>query len=55
MEEATYPHEIGIFLGYPLEDVLGFIQLVFWKVYDQNSVTRSRNYFHSLNMFVINL
>lgn len=26
MEEANYPHEIGIFLGYPFEDVLGFIQ-----------------------------
>ena len=51
MEEATYPHEIGIFLGYPLEDVLGFIQnkpcccMGAWKVYDQNSVTRCKELF----------
>lgn len=24
--ERDYPHEIGIFLGYPLEDVVGFIE-----------------------------
>ena len=37
----TFPHEIGIFLGYPLEDVLGFIEnggrnclsCGCWKVY----------------------
>ena len=51
MEEATYPHEIGIFLGYPLEDVLGFIQnkpcccMGAWKVYDQNSVSRCKELF----------
>ncbi|MCR5703678.1 MAG: DUF3793 family protein [Eubacterium sp.] len=36
-----FPHEIGIFLGYPLEDVLGFLQnngekfsyVGYWKVY----------------------
>lgn len=36
------PHEVGIFLGYPLEDVLGFIQndgkncltCGYWKVYE---------------------
>lgn len=38
-EGCSYPHEIGIFLGYPLEDVKGFIsnktcQLCgYWKVY----------------------
>lgn len=39
--EADYPHEIGIFLGYPLEDVTGFIEnkgqnfihMGYWKVY----------------------
>ncbi len=39
--EAGFPHEIGIFLGYPLEDVIGFIQNAgqnckccgCWKVY----------------------
>ncbi len=25
-EETAFPHEIGIFLGYPLGDVIGFIQ-----------------------------
>lgn len=40
-EQKKFPHEIGIFLGYPIEDVLGFIEnkgenYVFsgyWKVY----------------------
>lgn len=39
--EADYPHEIGVFLGYPLEDVIGFIEnrgwnyacCGYWKVY----------------------
>ncbi len=38
---GDFPHEIGVFLGYPMEDVLGFIQnrgenykiCGFWKVY----------------------
>lgn len=25
-EESEFPHEIGVFLGYPLEDVVGFIK-----------------------------
>lgn len=25
-QEPQFPHEIGIFLGYPVEDVLGFIE-----------------------------
>lgn len=40
-EEEEFPHEIGVFLGYPLEDVRGFIENVgqnfvclgFWKAY----------------------
>lgn len=40
-ETADFPHEIGIFLGYPLEDVKGFIEnggkncigCGMWKVY----------------------
>ena len=40
MEEG-FPHEIGIFLGYPIEDVLGYIEnngkeyllCRYWKVY----------------------
>ncbi len=39
--EQEYPHEIGIFLGYPLNDVVGFIEnhgrnftcCGYWKVY----------------------
>lgn len=39
---TEYPHEIGVFLGYPLGDVCGFIQnkgknyklCKYWKVYD---------------------
>lgn len=39
--EESFPHEIGVFLGYPLEDVLGFIEndgrnclsCGCWKVY----------------------
>lgn len=40
-EDAEFPHEMGFFLGYPLEDVVGFIQnqgkdflhTGYWKVY----------------------
>ncbi len=40
--ETEFPHEIGIFLGYPLIDVIGFIENEgknfvcsgYWKVYD---------------------
>lgn len=40
-EYDGFPHEIGVFLGYPLEDVIGFIQhegrdckcCGLWKVY----------------------
>lgn len=40
-QEGEFPHEIGVFLGYPLEDVVGFIQnrgknckcTGCWKVY----------------------
>lgn len=39
--EQDFPHEIGVFLGYPLADVIGFIQnrgknftaCGYWKVY----------------------
>lgn len=41
MKQEGFPHEIGIFLGYPLEDVIGFTQnkgencklCGYWKVY----------------------
>lgn len=40
-QEGDFPHEIGLFLGYPLEDVVGFTQhrgkeckcSGYWKVY----------------------
>jgi len=45
---AGFPHETGIFLGYPLEDVLGFIKnkgqnyklLGYWKVYSNEAAAR---------------
>lgn len=45
-----FPHEIGIFLGYPLEDVVGFIQnqgraftcCGYWKVYGDPETARRR-------------
>lgn len=41
LESENFPHEIGVFLGYPLEDVMGFIEnkgenfklCGAWKVY----------------------
>lgn len=43
----SFPHEIGLFLGYPLEDVKGFIENLgqnckccgLWKVYSNESET----------------
>lgn len=29
--EQAYPHEVGVFLGYPLEDVIGFIENQGWN------------------------
>ena len=48
-EICDFPHEIGVFLGYPLEDVLGYIEnkgrnsklTGYWKVYgDANEARR---------------
>lgn len=48
-ESDKFPHEIGIFLGYPLEDVIGFIKNCgknclccgYWKVYsDENNAKK---------------
>ncbi len=54
-EGAEYPHEIGIFLGYPLPDVEGFIEqggegclcTGYWKVYSNE--TRARELFRSFD------
>ena len=49
-DPACFPHELGLFLGYPLEDVQGFIQndgknylfKGFWKVYAKEEASRER-------------
>lgn len=46
----SFPHEIGIFLGYPVDDVLGFIEngganylfCGFWKVYSNPESARRK-------------
>lgn len=46
--ECRAPHEIGVFLGYPLEDVVGFIENAgercklcgYWKVYSDETAAR---------------
>ncbi len=50
----SFPHEIGLFLGYPLPDVLGFIQYKgqnskctgYWQVYgdEQDAQRRFKSY-----------
>lgn len=48
--EEEYPHEIGVFLGYPLEDVVGFIRhrgrdficCGMWKVYGDAAAAQRR-------------
>ncbi len=49
--EPTFPHEIGVFLGYPLQDVKAFITpnkecllIGYWKVY--GNVKNCRKTFH---------
>lgn len=47
LKTCDFPHEIGIFLGYPLEDVNGFIKnkgnnykhVGYWKVYGNLNAT----------------
>ena len=48
--EREFPHEIGVFLGYPLTDVVGFIEnqgrnytcCGYWKVYGDPAEARDR-------------
>jgi predicted Zn-ribbon and HTH transcriptional regulator len=48
LQQEEFPHEIGVFLGYPLEDVLGFIKFKghnckcsgIWKVYGNEDETQ---------------
>ena len=52
LNETKFPHEIGIFLGYPLQDVLGFINhemcyyVGTWKVYNSNKVEYFKTLFN---------
>ena len=63
-ENGDFPHEIGLFLSYPPEDVKGFIEQAkpkfsgYWKVYgDENSAREiferykrcTESYLHQLN------
>jgi hypothetical protein len=48
--KLSMPHEIGVFLGYPLDDVKGFIEnggrgskaTCYWKVYGDESYARRK-------------
>lgn len=50
MENEDFPHEVGLFLGYPLHDVMGFINNCgrdcrfcgCWKVYDDEHQTKEQ-------------
>lgn len=52
-KRKEFPHEIGVFLGYPMEDVVGFIEnegqnyllTGYWKVYSNKE--RALELFHS--------
>lgn len=54
-ERGSFPHEIGLLLGYPVEDVLGFIEnegknylyAGYWKVY--GNVVETMALFESYN------
>ena len=47
LKTKDFPHEIGIFLGYPLKDVVGFMgygsyklsKIKYWKVYGDTEVS----------------
>ena len=47
LESEEFPHEIGVFLGYPLKDVLGFmgygkkelVEIRNWKIYGDKQVS----------------
>ncbi len=51
-----FPHEVGVFLGYPLEDVMGFIKnkgqncklCGYWKVY--GDAERAKEMFHQFTL-----
>ncbi len=60
---SDFPHEIGVFLGYPLEDVVGFIKnkgcgyklCGYWKVYgDVNDASRIFKRYDKCRAFLCN-
>lgn len=64
LESHTFPHEIGLFLGYPLGDVTGFIENAgknclcsgYWKVYCNACETMKRfEAFNQCRMAYMNL
>ena len=48
LESEEFPHEIGIFLGYPLKDVLGFmgygnkefVEVCSWRIYGDKEISQ---------------
>lgn len=56
IQSGGFPHEIGVFLGYPLEDVVGFIRnkgqncklCGYWKVY--GDVNEAQHLFERFNV-----
>lgn len=60
-ESEEFPHEIGLFLGYPLEDVKGFIEnsaegykcVGCWKVYgdEQDAKKKFERYRKCTNVY----
>lgn len=61
--ENNFPHEIGIFLGYPIEDVDGFIKnkgkkfkmCGFWKVYsDEEKTERTFRTYRNCRAYLCN-
>lgn len=62
-ESSDFPHEIGIFLGYPIEDVVGFINnkgenfklCGYWKVYgDENKAKITFDIYNKCRKFLCN-
>lgn len=62
-QSESFPHEIGLFLGYPIEDVCGFIEnrgenfklCGYWKVYgDEKKAERTFNNYNKCRDFVCN-
>ncbi len=60
---SDFPHEIGIFLGYPIEDVIGFIEnkgenfklCGYWKVYgDEEKAKRTFENYNKCRNFLCN-